>query len=90
MSIFLGIVAQAQQNELVRVEEEAKADREQRRILRLQAEHPGVSASELIALIGGVEEKIDDLQLPRDEEQVYVPRTNGFPPPPSGPKSGAG
>lgn len=80
------IIQKVHQTDLEIQAERLKRDQEARRILRAQAESPGLNISELLEKISGPTDAkaVVDMPLPvATEEPVNVPiRKGSFPPPP--------
>ena len=89
-----GIIAAAQQADLVLEEQRIKNEREQRRILRLQSQSPGVPIGELVAKLAS---ELPDPAQEREESNIIFSKERmnertqaSFPPPPTSPNSNSG
>ena len=82
MSMF-ELIAQVQHTDLAQEEERVKTLREQRRLLRLQA-NQGASINDLLTQLAGITEEKSDLAFSSSPEVLHAPRTGGgFPAPPT-------
>jgi hypothetical protein len=86
MSVFHEIIMRVQQQELDKEEARIKAERDKRRLLRLQESgKQSLTAGELLAKLAGAVEEDPVLANPQGEAShvPIKPAGGGFPPPPT-------